>query len=71
MTVFQNDFLTVQLVATTSTNSDYSTYNIIANGEQVGKAIYVQNMDLEFFAVDDVKYRDSIVAALPNELTNH
>ncbi len=68
MTIFQNDFLIVQLVATESTNSDYSTYNIIANDEQVGKAIYVQNVDLEFFAVDDVEYRDSIVAALPTTL---
>ena len=68
MIIYDNDFLTVQLVATTSTNSDYSTYNIVANDEQVGKAIYVLNTDLEFFAVDDVAHRDIIVAALPTEL---
>ena len=68
MTIYKNDFLQVDLVATESTNSDYSTYNIISNGEQVGKAIYVLNSDLEFFAVNDVAHRDIIVAALPNEL---
>ena len=68
MTTFENDYLKVELQPTTSTNSDYSTYNIIANGEQVGKCIYVQNIDLEFFAVNDVRYRDTIVASLPTSL---
>ena len=71
MIVFKNDFLTVQLVATVAIREYYSAYNIIANNEHVGKAIYVLNKKLEFFAVDDVQYRDSIVAALPTELTNH
>ena len=66
MTIFQNDFLVVALFAVSIEPNKSTCYDVVANGNFVGKAVYgdVYN-DLIFFAINEVEYRDSIVAALP------
>ncbi len=69
MTIFQNDFLVVALFAVSIEPNKSTCYDVVANGNFVGKAVYgdVYN-DLIFFAINEVEYRDSIVAALPTTL---
>ena len=69
MTIFQNDFLVVALHAVSIEPNKSTCYDVVANGNFVGKAVYgdVYN-DLIFFAINEVEFRDSIVAALPETL---
>jgi len=69
MTIFENDFLIVALFAVSIEPNKSTCYDVVANGNFVGKAVYgdVYN-DLIFFAINEVEFRDLIVAALPTTL---
>lgn len=69
MITFENDYLIVALHAVKIDPNKSTCYDVVANGNFVGKAVYgdVYN-DLIFFAINDVKYRDTIVASLPTTL---
>ncbi len=69
MRIFQNDFLIVALFAVKIEPNKSTCYDVVANGNFVGKAVYgdVYN-DLIFFAITEVEFRDSIIAALPTKL---
>ena len=69
MIIYKNDFLIVELQAVAVESNKPTCYDVISNGNFAGKAVYGDvYRDLIFFAVNEVEYRDLIVAALPDQL---